>query len=230
MIDVNVLASAAQNGDKAAQEALWCAVRRYGLSIALKYRTAAEANGGVCVEDLQQLSALGMLEALQTWKPDRKLSFLGWMHFYVHRACAAALGFRGRQRVEHYQRISLAMPISTDDEDLTLEDVIADTSLPGMTDALELSELQRDVRAAVEALPADEAETVRRHDLQGEPLAALPDGQQLHTRALYHLRKAPRLRIYAPYYTRHKGVTAFQSSFTSEVEDAALKHLQDWTP
>lgn len=226
-MSVDILASAAQQGDGDACARLWAAVRRFGYHVAGRYKEAAAANGASDVEDLEQIAAMAMLCALRTWDPQGGAAFLGWYRYYVQRECRAALGLRGRLREEHYRRISISTPVG-EEEDCTIEDTLADESIPPVTASIELTELQEAVRAAVDRLPPAEAECVRLHDLQGAPLAALPDGQQLHTRALYHLRKAPRLRIYAPYYTRHKGVAAFNSSWTSEVEAAALDHLKNW--
>lgn len=223
---VNSLAAAARQGDKAACAALWDAVRRYGLSVALQYRAAAEANGAADVEDLEQLAALAMMETLKTWQPDGRASFVGWYRFYVQNACAQALGLKGRNRAEHFQKISMHTPISGDDEDLTLADTLADESLPGMTDAIELTELQTDVRAAIDRLPAAQSEIVRLHDLQGLPLhtIATPNAQQVHRLAMDHLRKDTRLRFYA-YFSRHKGLAAYKTTFSSVVEDAVIERI-----
>lgn len=223
---VNSLAAAARQGDKAACAALWDAVRRYGLSVALQYRAAAEANGAADVEDLEQLAALAMMETLQTWQPDGGASFVGWYRFYVQNACAQALGLKGRNRAEHFQKISMHTPISGDDEDLTLADTLADESLPGMTAAIELTELQTDVRAAIDRLPAAQSEIVRLHDLQGLPLhtIATPNAQQVHRLAMDHLRKDTRLRFYA-YFSRHKGLAAYKTTFSSVVEDAVIERI-----
>lgn len=202
-------------------------MRRYGVSVALRYKAAAEANGAADVDDLEQLAALAMMEALKTWKPDGGTSFIGWYRYFVQKACAQALGLKGRNRVEHYQKISLYTPIGGDDEDLTLADTLADDTLPGMTDAIELTELQEDVRAAVDRLPPAQAEIVRLHDLQGIPLHKIGTTytRQAHRIAMDHLRKDYHLRAYAPYYTRHKGLSAFNTSFSSEVEDAVIRRI-----
>lgn len=202
-------------------------MRRYGVSVALRYKAAAEANGAADVDDLEQLAALAMMEALKTWKPDGGTSFIGWYRYFVQKACAQALGLKGRNRVEHYQKISLYTPIGGDDEDLTLADTLADDTLPGMTDAIELTELQEDVRAAVDRLPPAQAEIVRLHDLQGIPLHKIGTTytRQAHRIAMDHLRKDYHLRADAPYYTRHKGLSAFNTSFSSEVEDAVIRRI-----
>lgn len=224
---VNSLAKAAQRGDNAACASLWEAVRRYGLSVALRYKSAAEANGAVDIDDLEQLAALAMMETLKTWQPEGGNSFIGWYHYHLKRAFSAELGFNGRYRAEHYQKISLHTPIGGDDEDLTLADTLADDSLPGMTDAVELAELQEDVRAAIDRLPPAQAEIVRLHDLQGIPLRKIGTTytHQAHKIALNHLRKDYHLRAYAPYFTRHKGLSAFRTSFTSVVEDAVIERI-----
>lgn len=226
-LTVNSLAAAAQQGDNAACAALWGAVRRYGLSVALRYKAAAEANGAADVEDLEQLAALAMMETLKTWQPDGGTSFIGWYGYHVQRACRVALGINGRNRAEHYQKISLYTPIGSDDDDLTLADTLADESLPGMTDAIELTELQEDVHAAIDRLPPAQAEIVRLHDLQGVPLHKIGTTytRQAHKIAMDHLRKDYHLRAYVPYFTRHKGLTAFKSSFSSVVEDAVIERI-----
>ncbi len=224
---VNSWAAAAQRGNKAACAALWGAVRRYGLSVALRYKAAAAANGALDVEDLEQLAALAMMEALKTWEPDGGTSFIGWYRYFVQEACAQALGLKGRNRAEHYQKVSIDAPIGGDDDELTLADTLEDKTLPGMTDAIELTELQEDVRAAIDRLPPAQAEIVRLHDLQGVPLHKIGTTytRQAHKIAMNHLRKDYHLRAYAPYYTRHKGLSAFKTSFSSVVEDAVIQRI-----
>lgn len=229
-MSIDVKAAAAQNGDKAACTALWEAVRRFGLSIVRRYGAAAEANGAANSEDLEQIAALAMLEALKTWRKGDGTSFVGWYRYYIQHEAASALGWSGRHRVEHYQKISLATPVGDEADGLTLADTLADETLPAMTDIIERDVLKRNVHSAIERLPADEAACVRLHDLQGVALelVGISDARRTRRRALDRMRKDARLRLCASYYTSHKGVTAFKTTFSSEVEDAVIRLTRDW--
>ena len=56
----------------------------------------------------------------------------------------------------------------------------------------------------------------------------VPRVRQRRQTAMAHLRKDRVLRqLYQPNYWRHKGVAAFNSTFSSVVEDEAIRHLDN---
>lgn len=204
---------------------LWEQVRGWGYRIVRRYRGLAARNGAVDVDDLMQCAFLGMLEAMRAYDADRG-SFLTVMRFYVTRECRKALGLTGRVRTEHYESVATETPTVGG---LTLMDTLEDDTLPGVADRLELEDLRREVRAAVDKLPQCKREIITRHDLEGEPMAAaaracgLPYAAARQQRGQGLIALSRTLRRYKPpTYYRYKGVAAFHSSMSSVVEDIVL--------
>ena len=98
-------------------------------------------------------------------------------------------------------------------------------------------EIVQTVRAAIAALPEDQREVTRLHDLEGityrncEQRLNLAQGEArgISRRAHRHLWKNKKLRALTldqeTAYHRHKGVEAFHSSGSSVVEDIVLWRL-----
>lgn len=227
----------AQGGDASAAEALWVQVQRFACMTALRYLPMAKGNGGVSAEDLRQCAALGVLEAIPGYRAE-KGAFLTWCAFFIRRQCLSALGLTGRPRMEHYATTSLDAPLSPEEDSLTLLDCLPDAAAAEPFDAVEercwRETLHRDITEALDRLARQEGYIIRRHDLEGAGMPAIgaelgwevPRVQQRRKTAMAHLRKDRVLRqLYQPNYWRHKGVAAFNSTFSSVVEDEAIKHL-----
>lgn len=223
-----------QCGDRDALPILWEQVHRLAYRIAGRYLALAQRNGGLDIEDLHQCGYLALVEAVKTYK-ESKGAFSSWYMLYMRRACREALGLAGRERKEHYISTSLETPIAGADESLTLGDALADDTLLEPTKGLEMDDMCREVRQAVEQLPHDQGEMIRQSYFDGctrvqvgEAMGIRVDQvNSLHRKGLMALRRNHRIQAYDPGYYRHKGVTAFNSSFTSVVEDAVLSKL-DW--
>lgn len=224
------LACRLQHGDTEALWPLWTGVERFARLIVRRYTATA----AVDADDLLQCAFIGVREAALAY--DGQGSFLTLMGWRVRKECRKALGMYGSRR-EVEVGASLDAPVS-DDED-ALGDLIPDDSLPGSTDALELEELRRDVRAAVDALPDREAQIIRAHwfdDLTlaqaGQALGISAErARQIEQRALERLSRNPMLRrLYRPPERcsdlRQTGLAAFRNSRASSVERDALSGIE----
>lgn len=233
------LALMAQGGDASAAEALWVQVQRFACMIALRYLPMAKGNGGVSADDLCQCAALGVLEAIRGYRAE-KGAFLTWCAFFIRRQCLSALGLTGRPRMEHYATTSLDAPLSPEEDSLTLLDCLPDAAAAASFDAVEErcfgETLHRDITEALDRLAGQEGYIIRRHDLEGAGMPAIgaelgwevPRVQQRRKTGMAHLRKDRVLRqLYQPNYWRHKGVAAFNTTFSSVVEDEAIRHLDN---
>ena len=229
----------AQGGDASAAEALWMQVQRFACMIALRYLPMARRNGGVSAEDLCQCAALGVLEAIRGYRAE-KGAFLTWCAFFIRRQCRKALGLTGRPRLEHYHRTSLDAPLSPEEDSLTLLDCLPDAQAAEPFDAVKercwRETLRRDITEALDRLAGQDGYIIRRHDLEGAGMSTIgaelgwevPRVQQRRKTAMAHMRKNRVLRqLYQPNYWRHKGVAAFNSTFSSVVEDEAIRHLDN---
>lgn len=229
------LVLAARNGDPEAMTALWAAVKRLAFRIANQYQNAAAVRGGADGDDLAQCAALGVMEALRGYDPD-KGAFTTYLAYHVRNACRACLGMISNP--DMLPTVSLDVPISGDTEDLTLADTIPDENaalaLESAEDALEKQQLRALIDDALDSLPDDIAVTIRLHDLDGLPLQEAADRQGIHRNTAQQrrrtgfnrLRKRQDLRNwYIPNYHRHKGLAAFRSTWSSVVEDEVIRKL-----
>lgn len=219
----------AKAGNKAALAALWHEVKPRACAFARqRYTRLAELNGGIGPDDLDQLAALGVLLAVGTYDPAGGCSFESWMCYYIRRSCRQALGLTGRLRAEHYGKTSIDAPLPGTEE-LTLADTLPDASAPDPCALAALKGMRRDVLAAVARLQEPERGIITRCDLRGEQrckvAAAL--GVPEYVLAARRTRGLKRLRMhlmdYAPNYSRHKGLAAFNSTWSSVVEDEAIR-------
>lgn len=224
------LALAIQAGQQELLPELWEQVRRLCHKITSKYQETAALNGAYDRDDLMQEAYLGMVEAVQRFDPSAG-AFTTILDYSVRKGCRALLGLRGRRRDEHYNTASLDAPLA-DSEAFTLQDTLADDTLPGMTDQLELEDLQRDVRQAVDKLPERMKDVTASYYLQGEPTPAIAERlgttrqntNQIRQEALRRLRRDPELAIYEQLnFYRQKGTKAYRSSGSSVVEDLVLQ-------
>lgn len=238
---MNDLVKAAQRGEPEAQATLWAQVKQLAFKIANQYRRAAALRGGADCDDLAQCAALGVLEALRSYAPD-KGSFTTWLGFYVRKACRECLGMTGRDRREHYNTVSLDAPIGGDTEDLifgdTLPDESASLAFEQTEDALDNQLLHNALDAALDRLPEGMKQTIRLHDLDGLTLQETADRQGVHRNTAQQwrrtgfnrLRRHPSLRAwYTPDYHRHKGLAAFRTTWSSVVEDEVIRKLDGRT-
>lgn len=65
----NEIAAAVQCGQANVLE-LWRMCRRYAMQQATRWHRAFKRSGGVELDDLEQSAFIGLLKAVQTWKPE----------------------------------------------------------------------------------------------------------------------------------------------------------------
>ena len=206
--------------------------------IARRYLRLCELNRAADLEDLIQAGHIGVWKAAETFDPNGGKTWSGWAGWHIQREIRALLGVASARRRVDLGAVSLSAPLSDDELDGdTIGDMIADESLPDACDTMEQRETCRAVRAAVERLPASERAVIEGHELDelgydalasktGETAQALKQNER---RGMYHLRQDMALRAYwldlqTNFYAR-KGIRAFNTSWSSVVEDAALRRI-----
>lgn len=232
---MNDLVKAAQTGSPDAQAVLWAKVKRLAFRIANQYQSAAALRGGADADDLAQCAALGVLEALHSYDPE-KSAFTTWLVYHVRNTCRECLGMH--RHPEYCPTISLDAPIGGDTEDLTLADTIPDESaaqaIENAENSLDNQRLREALNAALEGLPDEMATTIRLHDLDGLTLQEAADMQGVHCNTAQQwrrngfnrLRRHSGLRAwYTPNYHRRKSLAAFKTSWSSVVEDEVIRKL-----
>lgn len=206
-------------------------------SIVNRYRGFLRYHPAYDLDDLIQEGRLAVLEAEKTYSPE-KGAFSTWATLYIKRAVNRALGIRWRQGKEAVlPPILSSLDAPADEEgEMFLSDLIADPAACEGWEGMAASQVQQEVRAAVEHLPGELHIIAKRHILGREPLALVAaslglEGNQAITRkekALKALRKAlmPLYRAYVldmdTDWHRGKSAAAFQRTHSSIVEDIVM--------
>lgn len=199
-------------------------------------RRYAYIDTAVDMDDLTQAGFIGLIEAEQTYDPTKGKSWAGWAAYYIRREMREATGINSTRERAHLRAVSLDEPIS-DDDDVTRLDNLADESLPAADDGIIMDERRAAVRAAMSRLEPSRREVVQRYDLRGQSLAGAGEcmgmtpiqAGTLRMKALRDMRRDWRLKQALDQDTnfyRHKGVSAFNTDWTSVTEAAALWRIE----
>lgn len=187
------IAVLAQTGDRDALLTLWAQVRRLAWKFIPRWRTGAAA-GGLVDEDLEQIAFMGMLRAVDSFRPDAGWRFSTIFVRAAQNELAAAVGRTDRQLSDPLRfAVSLDLPASPDaDEDLTLRDMLED---PQAEEAFRRAEVFGALEPFLSDLPEDQqAALYRRYWLELPPGEVDRKAHDAALRALRHPSRSRQLR------------------------------------
>ena len=181
-------------------------------------------------EDVYQVADIALLKAQQTYEPTEEASFMTYAYRFIEWEIMKALKIRwdgNGYKIEPIT-VSLDEPIN-EDGDITRGDTIPSNETP-LPEQMETREIVSRVRTAVDALPEDQEEVIRRRYLndptESGAKIAEEKGVPVHIiagkkdRAFKRLRKD--LRDLQDLTPRHVGVRKFNTTWTSEPEQYVL--------
>ena len=186
----NKIAVSVQSGDGDVL-ALWGMCRRYAMQQATRWLRAFESSGGVELDDLEQSAFIGLLKAVQTWKPESG-AFSTWYTIQLKAVFVEAYGMRTKRTREdplNKYHLSLDTPLDeNEDGSFTIADVLPDEAAEEAFEDIE----QRDFRQAVQAALAQLTDAQRDAIISEFWLGQKPDAKARREaiRALRH----PRIR------------------------------------
>ena len=204
-------------------------IDRWAQYWANRYSWALKTRNDIDGEDLLQAALMGEHIAKMKYTPE-KGAFSTFSAFYIRKEIRDLLGIRNGRLPPAI--ISLDEPISEESEDTRL-DMLEDKTLPDKDEVLQDNERREGVRAAIDRLPDQQREVMRKYYLQGMGSKAIGDALGLTSPQVLHILAAARramrkdrllrqlVEVEAPYYIR-VGVNTFQSTRTSAVELAYL--------
>lgn len=196
-----------------------------------RYRWATDTRADVDREDLIQAAMIGICRAQTCY--DESGSWATWSSYFIRREIRALLGIRHGHIPPNM--ISLDVPVGEDGDERMI-DLLADEDAPDAQDVAEYNDLQKQVRAAVARLKDDrQREVVERTFLKDESQSAVARDFGVSTQRVQMIWTAARknlvrdkslctlanIELRTPYY-RRIGVKRFQSTHTSDVENAVL--------
>lgn len=196
---------------------------------ACRYSWAAQIRNDIDLEDLQQAALLGIIQARKAYQED-KGGFVTLAGFYARNEIRDLLGIRNGKLPPVLE--SLDEPLNDETEDTRL-DLIADDSIPDADAGLLEAERRQAVRDAVYRLKEDQRAAIDCRFFQGmthkqtAEAANIPPsrlGSVLHSAQL-NLRRDRHLRALidnSTHYMLHVGVTRFNTTMTSAVEELVI--------
>ena len=130
-------------------------------------------------DDLIQAGFVAMMEAVKTYRDDMECGFIGWLAFHLKTSFNETIGVRSKRQKRDpiHHCLSLDAPISDDDPDLFLGDTVADPNDPFEECEREiwLEQLGKALEAALQDLPKDQADILRRRYYDGNTLAEIAE-------------------------------------------------------
>ena len=158
----NKIAVSVQSGDGEVL-ALWGMCRRYAMQQATRWLRAFEGSGGVELDDLEQSAFIGLLKAVQTWKPESG-AFSTWYTIQLKAVFVEAYGMRTKRTREdplNKYHLSLDTPLDeNEDGSFTIADVLPDEAAEEVFEDIEQRDFRQAVQAALAQLPDAQREAI----------------------------------------------------------------------
>lgn len=209
---------------------LWQAVRRLVYSRALIYTKGGKGDRLYDVDDLVQQGYIALSDAVQSYEP-KGMQFSGWLVFYLARAFKTAVGTQSDAL--HHKAETII--VNDEGEEVDLLDLRADDSAEKSLVEIEGADSAAFLIRRINALPERDQSNCIFCVAAGKTVDATAAALQLdRASARRNLRKAryklwndPQIRAAYPELfasPRHKGFSAFETSWSSVVEDEILWH------
>ncbi len=177
--------------------------------------------------DLKQEAYTAFLAAIKAYNVDKGYKFLTYIPLHLKGAVRRLITSDVLNTSS-----SLDEPIETLDGEMSLAEVIADVDSAQPFEDVETADLYRELHAIVDELPERESKVINDNYFSGKSLSDTAEEmnvstervRQIKVSALRELRRSKNIRRLSditPY--RHKTLSAFKTTHTSEVEDYVEK-------
>ena len=228
-----------QTGEQNRIPELWEQVERFVSMQAGKRARQLEGFGGVTAEDLYQSGFLALVEAADTFNLGAGHSFVSWLSVHLKTAFAEAAGYRSTRKdmLDYAGDLDAELP---DMDGVTVGGTVSDpnatAAFEDVEDKLWREQLRAVIEGALETIPEDRADILRRRFYQEQTLAQIAAETDSsvekirlkENRALRAMRN-PRIlhelerfvEAQTPYY-RQTGLSAFRRE-GSQVERLVIR-------
>ena len=130
---------------------------------ATRWLRAFESSGGVELDDLEQSAFIGLLNAVQTWKPESG-AFSTWYTIQLKAVFVEDYGMRTKRTREdplNKYHLSLDTPLDeNEDGSFTIADILPDERAEAEFEDIEQRDFQQAVQAAHAQLPNAQREAI----------------------------------------------------------------------
>lgn len=197
---------------------------------------------GYSLDDLRQEGYNALIFAVGQYKSEKGYKFTTYLNYALKRIIRALLS-GGNDVLNRAQTQSLEMPIGEDKDGspLLIEDITPDKRAEEALEDVERLDEYKPLYAAIDSLQAERRDVIREHFFEGltysqiEERHGLTKGTAVRTlnKALRDLRSGKTGAKLRSLYgsdngVRHKGLAAFKSSGTSEIEDYIFRHWREF--
>lgn len=189
---------------------------------------------GVELNDCFQVCWFAFLDTMASYnkKAERDRKFTSFAYLHVKRHIYILLGLRTSKREPLDYAMSLDAPLSTEDENLSVIDTIADTEAEKPFEKMECSDMEEKILERIATLPKKQATAVRERFWKDKTLSEIAKElgitpKQMHNQykdAIRKLRRDQKLQeIHREFYvsrsfTKHTGYQFFKETGMSSVE------------
>ena len=198
-----------------------------------KHYAESAAKLGYDIDDLFSVSWFGVENAIKGYRADKGYKFATYLGYHVKNAIR---GFLGYGRAENAQRfISLYEPVRSADN-LTLADSLEDVRAAEAFENAENFDYYNALHSEIDKLPQEQKEVIKRRFWGRESMNEIARSKGVSRSAIFQrqgaalrsLRKSPKLKVcyYDEVAYRHIGVKAFNNTWTSSTEWAAIKAFE----
>lgn len=171
-----------QSGERDRLPELWEQVERFVANRAQRLMTLyangyMTNTGGVEFDDLYNSGYIALVAAVDTYKPDSEMQFIGWFAFALQAAFGNTGGWRAHKNDALRRAVSLDAPPSEDggEDDRALAELVEDPSaaqgLQGVEDSIFLDQLHAALERALQRLPEAEGDAIRGKYFEGRELS-----------------------------------------------------------
>lgn len=244
------LAARISSGEKQLTEQLYVNVYKIMFRCAIQYYIACKDaldRAGVELDDLKSLCFFAMLEAVDAFaKQGGEYKFTTYLKYPLLKYFNSAAGFRGKRNDAAYHcTVSINEPITDEDDETTLEELIEDKNLATAHEIAEQNDLKNNVFPMAKESILRQTNDISLYNfivarfLHGKTLKEISESTPLsmgnllsrYNKAMRTLRRDRQFKkrfidyIDQSYY--RGGLARFQYTHTSSVENAVLRHEND---
>ncbi len=236
------LAIQIQQGEKQYTAVLWEKVNKLMYKILYKYSFNRDFPTYIDNEDLQQELYFAFLTAVKSYKADKGYKFNSYLDFSVRNILNRDVASKSQRTIKE----SSYNQCVGDEDDTELIELVEDTASQDFVYDVELIELQREVRNAVERLPGKECKVMQEYYFNKRTYKEIANNwdctieniRQFINKGMRTLRKDTSLRNYYIQcygnYVRHRSMSeiTFDNQLyymwsVSEDRAAVLKHIKE---
>lgn len=227
-----------QAGERDRLPELWEQVERFVANRAQRLMTLyangyMTNTGGVEFDDLYNSGYIALVAAVDTYKPDSEMQFIGWFAFALQTAFGNTGGWRAHKNDALRRAVSLDAPPSEDggEDDRALAELVEDPSaaqgLQGVEDSIFLDQLHAALERALQRLPEAEGDAIRGKYFEGRKLSrdeknAEHRGMSKLINPALHAELLQYIEDRTPYYLR-VGIQTQRNTGESAVEKIVFK-------